>query len=124
MKKNNVKSILTLLLMLISGFAFSQEMKIESFRYLENDLSARVAKVEDVNNELCALLIINTPEKGFEFFGCNVEKTIQKTGEIWVFVSPGVKFITIKHRDFGAIINYPLPEQIKAGCSFSIINPP
>lgn len=115
MKKNNVKSILTLLLILISGFAFSQEMKIESFRCLENDLSARMAKIEDINNELCALLIINTPEKGFEFFGCNVEDVIQKTGEIWVFVSPRVKFITIKHRDYGSIRNYPFPEPIRSG---------
>ena len=115
MKKNNVKSLLTLLLILISGFAFSQEMKIESFRCLENDLSARMAKIEDINNELCALLIINTPEKGFEFFGCNVEDVIQKTGEIWVFVSPGVKFITIKHRDYGSIRNYPFPEPIRSG---------
>ena len=114
--KKDMKKILSLIIcLLIGSFAFAQHMSVESFRCLENDLSARYAKVEDINNELCALIILNTPEQGFEFAGCNVEKTEQKTGEVWVFVSPGVKFITIKHRDFGAIINYPFPEQIKAG---------
>ena len=105
---------------LFSNFAFAQHMSVESFRYLENDLSARTAKVEDINNELCALIRLNTPERGFEFTGCNVEKTEQKTGEIWVFVSPGVKFITIKHRDFGVIINYPFPESINSGCVYEM----
>ena len=114
-KKEMKKIISSIAFVLISCVAFSQHMSVELFRCLENDLSARAAKVEDINNELCALIRLNTPERGFEFAGCNVEKTEQKTGEIWVFVSPGVKFITIKHRDFGAIINYPFPEQIKAG---------
>ncbi len=105
---------------ILSSFAFAQHMSVESFRYLENDLSARAAKVEDINNELCALIRLNTPERGFEFTGCNVEKTEQKTGEIWVFVSPGVKFITIKHRDFGVIINYPFPERINPGCVYEL----
>ncbi len=116
-----MKKILFLLFVtLLSSVAFAQHMSVESFRCLENDLSARAAKVEDINNELCALIRLNTPERGFEFAGCNVEKTEQKTGEIWVFVSPGVKFITIKHRDFGAIINYPFPERINSGSVYEM----
>ena len=111
-----MKKILSLVIcLLIGGFLFAQHMSVESFRCLENDLSARYAKVEDINNELCALIILNTPEQGFEFAGCNVEKTEQKTGEVWVFVSPGVKFITIKHRNFGSIRNYPFPQRIESG---------
>lgn len=95
-------------------------MSIESFRCLDNDLSARVAKVKDQNGELCALIRLNTPERGFEFSGCSIATTEQKTGEIWVFVSPGVKFITIKHRDFGAIINYQFDESIKSGYAYEM----
>lgn len=114
------KSLFLICFVLLGFLAFSQNMSIESFRCLDNDLSARVAKVKDINGELCALIRLNTPERGFEFTGCNVEKTDQKTGEIWVFVSPGVKFITIKHRDFGAIINYPFPESIKSGYAYEM----
>lgn len=114
------KSLFLICFVLLGFLAFSQNMSVESFRCLDNDLSARVAKLKDINGELCALIRLNTPERGFEFSGCNVEKTEQKTGEIWVFVSPGVKFITIKHRDFGAIINYPFPESIKSGVTYEM----
>lgn len=114
------KSLFLICFVLLGFLAFSQNMSIESFRCLDNDLSARVAKLKDINGELCALIRLNTPERGFEFSGCNVEKTEQKTGEIWIFVSPGVKFITIKHRDFGAIINYPFPESIKSGYAYEM----
>ena len=113
--KNLIKTTLAFFFVLISSFVFAQHMSVESFRCFENDLSARAAKVEDINNELCALIILNTPEQGFEFAGCNVEKVEQKTGEIWVFVSPGVKFITIKHRNFGSIRNYAFPQRIESG---------
>ena len=82
------KCLFLVLFVLIGGVVCSQNMSIESFRCLDNDLSARVAKVRDQNGELCALIRLNTPERGFVFSGCSIETTEQKTGEIWVFVSP------------------------------------
>ncbi len=118
---NPMKKTLSLLLfVLLTTLAYSQNMSVSGFRCLENDISARSADVTDINGELCALIRVNTPERGFEFTGCNIEKTEQKNGEIWLFVSPGVKFITIRHRDFGSIINYPFPESIKSGNSYEL----
>ena len=120
MKQITLRCIFTVFLALFATLAYSQNMSVSGFRCLENDISARSAGVTDINGELCALIRVNTPERGFEFTGCNIEKTEQKTGEIWLFVSPGVKFITIKHRDFGSIINYPFPESIKSGNSYEL----
>ena len=105
---------------MICGVVCSQNISVSSFRCLGNDINARTSKVIDINGELCALIIINTTEQGFEFSGCNVEKTEQKIGEIWVFVSPGVKFITIKHRELGTIRNYPFPQSIKSGTTYEM----
>ena len=116
---NKLKHLLVALLMLpLAGMA--QEIKIEDFQKLERDMSARTAKVKDVNGDLCALLKIETTEKGFEFSGCNIEKTEQKTGEIWLFASPGVKFITIKHKDFGVLRNYQFPQSIESDVVYQI----
>ncbi len=116
---NKLKHLLVALLMLpLAGM--TQEIKIEDFQKLERDMSARTAKVKDVNGDLCALLKIETTEKGFEFSGCNIEKTEQKTGEIWLFASPGVKFITIKHKDFGVLRNYQFPQSIESGVVYQI----
>ena len=120
MKQTPLRSIFTVLLVFFATLAYSQNMNVAGFRCLENDISARNANVTDINGELCALIRVNTPERGFEFTGCNIEKTEQKTGEIWLFVSPGVKFITIKHRDFGSIINYPFSESIKSGYCYEL----
>jgi hypothetical protein len=117
-----MKKILTLFFAILLGsFVFSQNISVSSFRCLENDINARVSNIRDQNGELCALIILNTPVQGFEFGGCSIETTEQKTGEIWLFVSPGVKFITIKHRDLGSLRNYPFPMSIKSGTTYEMV---
>ena len=76
------RTIMLLIALMLPPAGMAQEIKIEDFQKLERDMSARTAKVKDVNGDLCALLKIETTEKGFEFSGCNIEKTEQKTGEI------------------------------------------
>jgi len=115
---NKLKLLITSVLVL-PIMSMAQEIKIEDFQKLDRDMSARTAKMKDVNGELCALLKIETTRKGFEFSGCNIEKTEQKTGEIWVFVSPGVKFITIKHKDFGVLRNFQFPQSIEGGTVYT-----
>lgn len=107
------KLLNTIILTLIGTFAFSQEITVTNFRCIENDITARTEKVTDNNGDLCALIILNTPIRGFEFSSCPIEKTEQKTGAIYVYVSPGVKFITLMHKDYGMLKNYPFPETIK-----------
>ena len=77
-------------------------------------MSARTANIRDINGELCALLKIETTEKGFHFQGL-VERTEQKVGEIYVYISPGMRFMTIKHPDFGMLRNYEFPQTIESG---------
>ncbi|MEE1020397.1 MAG: PEGA domain-containing protein [Bacteroidales bacterium] len=115
------KSLFLICFVLLGFLSFSQNISVSSFRCLENDINARTSKVTDQNGDLCALIILNTPVQGFEFSGCSIETTEQKTGEIWLFVSPGVKFITIKHRDLGSLRNYPFPMSIKSGTTYEMV---
>ena len=114
--KDIIKIVLPFLavLLLTAQSSVAQEMSVESFTKLERDMSARTANIRDINGELCALLKIETTEKGFIFQGM-VERTEQKVGEIYVFVSPGMRFITIKHNDFGMLRNYEFPQSIESG---------
>ena len=106
---------------MFSSFAFAQNMSVESFRCLETDLSASYAKVEDINNQICALLKVSLPISGVEFTGTGLESYEQRTGEYWVFVSPGMKFITIKHRDFHPIRNYAFPQRIESARTYEMV---
>ena len=117
-----MKKILSLVIcLLIGGYLSAQHMSVSSFRYLENDLTASYAKVEDINNQICALIKVSLPLSGVEFSGTGLESYEQKTGEYWVFVSPGMKFITIKHRDFHPIRSYAFPQQIKSARTYEMV---
>ena len=109
-----IRTIMLLIALMLPLAGMAQEIKIEDFQKLERDMSARTANIRDINGELCALLKIETTEKGFHFQGL-VERTEQKVGEIYVYISPGMRFMTIKHPDFGMLRNYEFPQTIESG---------
>ena len=88
----------------------AQDYKVVSVEHLSNDFSARDEMMTDENGRQCAMLRIATkdltPEQrnGF-FFECDfasyvVERRIMD-GEIWLWVSPGLKTLKITHKDLG-----------------------
>lgn len=115
-----MKRIVLILLAFVSIVNLkAQSITVASFEKLPNDMAARVANVRDVNSELCALLKIETSATGFHFQGF-VEKTEQKVGEIYVFVSPGIRFLTIKHQQLGVLRNYEFPQTIESGVVYAM----
>ena len=109
-----IKNIIVALLLCCASALHAQEISVKSFERIDNDMAARVAKVYDVNTQLCALIKVETSAQGFHFQGM-IEKTEQKVGEIFVFVSPGIRFITIKHQQLGILRNYEFPQSIESG---------
>lgn len=71
------------------------------FRLEEGDATANLkgTTVVDRNGDKCALIKIETPKTGFSFEvgGLGVQKMLQKTGQIWLYVPQGIKHITINH---------------------------
>ena len=47
-----------------------------------------------------------------------VQKVEQQPGEIWVYVQPGVRKMTIRHQNLGILREYPFPEAIKEGAVY------
>ena len=90
--------------------AKAQDYKVVSVEALPMDMSARKHIKTDDNDKQCALLRIATqnisPEKkeGFHFssdYGSQVVAHSIIEGEIWVWVSPGLKTLKIAHPDWG-----------------------
>lgn len=94
----------------------AQNIFVQSFRLDERDLTANTSgTIElDQNGQKCALIKIETTQKGFSFetgmFG--IVKTVQKVGEIWVYVSEGVKKLSIYHPEYGELIDYDLGQNV------------
>ena len=94
-------------------FAFSlsaQDFEIVSVESLPADMSAREEMKTDRNDRQCALLRIATQNispnqrEAFSFvpdLGSEVVERATRDGEIWLWVSPGLKYLRIKHRDWG-----------------------
>ena len=98
------------LLLLIPLAASAQNMTVESFRQLENDLAAITNGTMEIdqNGEVAALIKIVVQGSGFTFDvgSMGVVKTRQMGGEWWVYVPRGVQRITINHPKYGVMRNY------------------
>ena len=98
------------LLFVLSVFQVSgQEISVNSFRVLENDMDAKIHyPKKDVNGNVAAIIKVVTTETGFTFDtgSLAVVGTEQKAGEIWVYVQPKVRKITLRHPFLGVLRDY------------------
>ncbi len=88
----------------------AQDFEIVSVESLPADFSAREEIKADHSDRQCALLRIATQNitpnqrEGFSFvpdLGSEVVERATRDGEIWLWVSPGLKYLRIKHREWG-----------------------
>lgn len=92
--------------------AVAQTMSVAGFEERPMDMDARVTyPVTDPNGQTCALIKVETTQTGFGFDTgvIQVVKTEQKIGEVWVYVQPRVKKITIMHQDYEPVRDYYFP---------------
>ena len=104
------KVVFTLILSLLFLSLSAQDFEIVSVESIPADMSAREEMKTDHNDRQCALLRIATQNiapnqrEAFSFvpdLGSEVVERATRDGEIWLWVSPGLKYLRIKHRDWG-----------------------
>jgi hypothetical protein len=123
-----IRHIICSLLLLMPLAVSAQNMTVESFRQLENDLAAITnGTMEfDQNGEVAALIKIVVQGSGFTFDvgSMGVVKTRQMGGEWWVYVPRGVQRITINHPKYGVMRNYYFDIPIEGACTYEmVLNP-
>jgi hypothetical protein len=100
-----------------------QQINVESFRILPNDLDARVTHPKrDQNGEVAALIKVVTNETGFSWEAgmLGIVTTEQKVAEIWVYVPRGSQHITIKHPQLGLLRTWDYPIPIEAATVYEM----
>ena len=107
-------------MLIFNLMAFGQDFELLGVESLPADFSAREEIKTDHNDRQCALLRVATQNvapnqrEGFSFvpdLGSEVVERASRDGEIWLWVSPGVKYLRIKHRDWGQYELY-LPDYV------------
>ncbi|MDR0604458.1 MAG: PEGA domain-containing protein [Bacteroidales bacterium] len=93
-------------------------LAVESFTKDETDQEARITSPHrDQNDKVCAIVKIETPlllqDFTFDAGMIAVGHSEQKTGEIWLWLSPGTLRLTIIHKYLGTVRNYAFGEALK-----------
>lgn len=118
------RKLIPLLSMALLALAVhGQELAVESFALLPNDMTARsLQPVRDANGELTALIKVVTTEQGFDFDGgsLGIVKVLQQPGEIWVYVPDRARSVTIRHGKLGVLRNYAYPVPVQAGNAYEM----
>lgn len=95
----------------------AQDISVTEFYLDEKDLTANGRHaVEDQNGDKCALIRVQTTQKGFSFDvgSAGITKVEDDhVGEIWLWVPFGVKHISIRHQQLGSLPNYDFPISIQ-----------
>lgn len=113
---------------MFSGHVLAQNMTVESFRALENDLTAITNGTTEVdqNGNVAALIKIVVSGTGFTFDvgSMGIVRTRQMGGEWWVYVPMGVQRITINHPQYGVLRNYYFDIPIEGARTYEmVLNP-
>lgn len=101
-----------ILLTLLPLSVYAQKITVTQFEENLTDLYARTHPREDLNDEPCAVLRVQTSEAKKLTVECNfaVGEPIYSPGEIIVYVADGTKSITLKSDEYG-VLTYALPKK-------------
>lgn len=103
MKTKTIRNIaikhLVMILFLLTGLSssFSMDIRVEFMDQSLLDMSGAINKRLDNNGNACALIKIHLPMTGVSFEGSIIGDISFKGGEYWVYVTPGTKYLQIKH---------------------------
>lgn len=118
MKYSKCRNILIVFMILLSfGKMNAQDISVTEFYLAENDLTANGRNaVLDQNGDKCALIRVQTTQKGFQFDvgSAGITKIEDNhVGEVWLWVPYGIKHISIRHQQLGTLPNYDFPITIQ-----------
>ena len=115
------------MLILLGAFAITlqaQNIKVNQFNLLENDLTANTYGTQklDQNGEKAALIKIQAPETGFTFSAGSLGIVAREdhNGEIWLYVPRQSKKLTIQHKDYSVLRDYYYPVPVEGGRTYEM----
>ena len=120
-----MKRYLTILLLFaVAMTARAQRLVVSSMRSAPNDITAAAATSRriDPNGEACALIKISTRQSGFSFdagMNCIVDILYNEPG-IWLYIPSGTRNLTISHKEFGTLRNWPIPFNLEPARTYEM----
>ena len=110
-----------------AAWAQGVPIAVSDFYLATHDMTARNTEtqvIEPLNGERCALIKVQTKERGFTFdFGASVSPPVRvieqkNPGETWIYAPPGVKYINIYHPRFANLRDHFMGAGLESGCTY------
>lgn len=105
------QTLLIIALWAIALASNAQKLIVKSFEQDISDISAQKYRVNDANDEACALIKVSFAEPDVEFEGDYI-KAEHKKGEYWVYMTDGAEYINVKTENYPAL-RYEFPEPVQ-----------
>lgn len=117
-----MKRILWAIVLMTCTFAVrAQQFRVRGFRQLDNDISAYISPVRDLNDEACALVKIVGGSREFAFSTpLGIVKRKNDVGEVWLYLPRGSRLITLKHPQWGVLRDYQFPRPLESRITYEL----
>lgn len=103
------------------AMAQSHTFEVRSFKLLQNDITAYVDPVRDLNQEACALVKI-TGNQDFVFSApLGIVQRREEVGEIWIYLPKSSRKMTIKHPRWGVLRDYIFPVALESRLTYELV---
>lgn len=117
--------ILAALTVISTSLAYAQEFSVTRFDVLQNDISAYMEPVRDLNGEACALLRVSATSDFTFSTPLGIVRREDDNGEILLYLPRGTKKITIKHPLWGVMRDYKFSRALESRMTYElVISPP
>ena len=111
-------------MLLACSFCRAQSVSLTDFKPLLSDQTALREKTSrtDVDGRTCALLKIYTSEPGWSFDAGlpGIMDTHYAEGEIWLYLPCTVRALTVSHRSYKPLVDWPIPVTLESGRTYSV----
>ena len=115
----NMKRIL-IILALLQSLSLTAQIRITDFKVASSDNPRTFCA--DPDGELCAALKLETKLSGWTFDAGlpGIIDTRYEEGAIWLYVPRSVQKLTVAHKEYGVLRDWPIPVSLAPGHTYSM----
>lgn len=115
-----MKNLTIILLLLFQSLSAVAQISISDFKEAPGTADPRIS-VPDPDGQACAAIKLETKLSGWTFDAglVGIMDTRQEDGAIWIYVPASARNLTVAHKDYAPLRDWPIPLTLHPGCSYT-----
>ena len=112
-----------LIFLLLLGIDAAAQIRLSNFSQSFTDGAASDVRTaqEAPDGQLCAVLKLETKVSGWTFDAglTGITDTRYEDGSIWIYIPASARFLTVAHKDYGTLREWPFPVALEPGRTYT-----